>query len=118
MSHTFTLIVSDSPPPSELILTNLDVLKHKQHRGVTGHSVHKLSELWWLFICTAAVSSSFPSSSSSSSADRQERPPGDHLSGGLRGPPAEAAEGQTDAEGDGRVYPREVTALMSDKTGL
>lgn len=41
--------------------------------------------------------------------DRQERPPGDELCGGLRGSPAEAAEGQTDAEGDGRVHPREVT---------
>lgn len=54
----------------------------------------------------------------SSSLDRQERPPGDHLGGGLRGSPAEAAEGQTDAERDGRVYPREVTALISHKTGL
>lgn len=46
-------------------------------------------------------------------ADRQEGPPGDHLGGGLRGPPAEAAEGQTDAEGDGRVCPREVRASSS-----
>ncbi len=45
----------------------------------------------------------------SSSSDRQEGPAGDHLGGGLRGSSAEAAEGQTDAERDGRVYPREVT---------
>lgn len=46
----------------------------------------------------------------SSSSGRQERPPGHHVGDGLRGSPAEAAEGQTAAEGDGRVYPREVTA--------
>uniref|UniRef100_A0A669D5B7 Growth arrest-specific 7a n=1 Tax=Oreochromis niloticus TaxID=8128 RepID=A0A669D5B7_ORENI len=39
---------------------------------------------------------------------RQERPPVHHVGDGLRGSPAEAAEGQTAAEGDGRVYPREL----------
>lgn len=48
----------------------------------------------------------------SSSSDRQERPPGHHVGDGLRGSPAEAVEGQTAAEGDGRVYPREVTARL------
>lgn len=51
----------------------------------------------------------------SSPADRQERPPGDHLGGGLRGPPAEAAEGQTNAERDGRVHTREVTGEIPKK---
>lgn len=51
-----------------------------------------------------------------SPADRQEGPPGDHLGGGLRGPPAETAEGQTDAERDGRVYPREVTGGIMNKS--
>lgn len=53
--------------------------------------------------------------SSSSSADRQERPAGNHLGGGLRCAPAEAAEGQTDAERDGRVRTREVTVPFSTR---
>ena len=59
---------------------------------------------------SSSSSSSASSSASSSSSGRQEGPPGDDLGGGFRGSPAEAAEGQTDAEGDGRVHPREVTA--------
>lgn len=69
--------------------------KSKEHRGVTGPPAGHCccSGFYWFL----------PPSS-----DRQEGPPGQQLGGGLWGPPAETAKGETDAEGNGRVFPREV----------